>query len=265
MKTDSIISFYPCGKCFIPNDGKLNESEIKKVIIDINSGNVKYEVNLCNEDRVVNLDIDIFATEADYKNNNSINTVDWSAKDVAYKISEYCECVNYNEQAVFYGWIFKAPSPRRERIFPKTITIDGRQTTVTGEGMPERIYQNYQDALNYNEAIVKMQDGTEKVVRGAKLRLALTNEQKALIEELRNKLRECKDAGIQFIYNSDEWTFGAFNKTECDNFQSDWNSDNRSSDEYYIEMGEEPENLGEIFPTSLYVNCEAKIYIKFKD
>ena len=87
----------------------------------------------------------------------------------------------------------------------------------------------------------------------------------ALIEELKNKLRECKDAGIQFIYNSDEWTFGAFNKTECDNFQSDWDSDNHSSDEYYIEMGEEPENLGEIFPTSLNVNCETKIYIKFKD
>ena len=77
----------------------------------------------------------------------------------------------------------------------------------------------------------------------------------ALIEELKNKLREYKDAGIQFIYNSDE----------CDNFQSDWDSDNRSSDEYYIEMGEEPENLGEIFPTSLNVNCETKIYIKFKD
>lgn len=268
MRTDSVISFYyPCGKCFIPNCGKLNESEIKKVIIDINSGNVKYEVNLGDDENcVVNLNVDIFSTEDNYKNNIPINTVELSASDVARKISEYCEYVNNNGYASFYGWIFEAPSPKRERICPKTIIIEGQQVRVTGEDMPEHIYRSYQDALDHNEAIVKMQDGTEKLVRGAKLRLALTDEQKALIAELKSKLSECKDAGIRFIYDSDSWVFGAFNSLECEDYSSRYINDDNVKDcyDHFIEMDDYPEYLGEIFPTSLNVNCETNIYINFK-
>ncbi len=94
----------------------------------------------------------------------------------------------------------------------------GKWSVVDGS-IPDVYYRSREDAFSFNEYKVLDEDGEEFLERGNNLRLKLTDEQKALVEELRKCFHKAQQAGVNFIWDRECCGFiEAYNGNEVTEF-----------------------------------------------
>lgn len=98
---------------------------------------------------------------------------------------------------------------------------DGKWSLVDGS-IPDVYYRSREDAFSFNEYKVVDEDGEEFLERGNNLRLKLTDEQKAIVEELRRCFHKAQQAGVNFIWDRENCgCIEAYNGNEVADFGYD--------------------------------------------
>ena len=137
--------------------------------------------------------------------------------------------------------------------------IDKGWSMIDGS-IPDVFYKSREAAFSFNEYKVVDEDGEQFLERGHGLRLQLTDEQKAIVEELRKCYDKAKQAGVRFIWDRDDcYDIKAYNGNEVTEFGYDDGDLTEDGDK--VEIGE---NL-ELYSTGInfydYNSCDPYAFV----
>jgi hypothetical protein len=196
----------------------------------------------------------MYETPADYEKNNPIRLHTWEAANII-KCADHCrmsECrwvetdaKTETEPSYGYieGWCFENGEPVAVPLVINTVIDDGKPRIADGH-LPDKFWKSRDEAFSYNEYKVVDEDGEEFIEQGVNKRLALTDEQQKIVNELDAVFQKALDAGIHFIWDRDY----------CD-FVEAYNG------EHVYEFGYETESHegGELFEARNVVTASTKI------
>ena len=120
-----------------------------------------------------------------------------------------------------YVWIFRNGQPVKldvaigdiRIVTPYLATADILDTSyqkIAGE-----FFTSYEDCVAWNDYEVVDEDGARKTRRSRIRALQLTEEQKALVQELCEKVSSLKEQGVRFMWDSDECVLVPINVNGC--------------------------------------------------
>lgn len=97
----------------------------------------------------------------------------------------------------------------------------------------ERAYASMEEAYDFNDFIVKENDGTERVVKCAASKVALTDEQRVFIKQFNDLVAGIEQYGLGFIYDQRDGMVKVINKRLIDKIEFDCD---RYSDEGWSDI-----------------------------
>ena len=155
----------------------------------------------------------MYTTPADYEKNNPIRLHTWEAANII-KCAGHCrmsECRWVETDAktetepsygYFEGWCFENGEPVAVPLVVNTV-IEERAGRIADEHLPDHFWKSREEAFRYNEYKVVDDDGEEFIEQGFQKRLALTDEQKAIVAELKAVFDKARNADIGFLWDRD--------------------------------------------------------------
>lgn len=128
-----------------------------------------------------------------------------------------------------YVWVFENGEPVRKSIDFTEIVVDVEpRYGISSPDLPNETCKSREECLSLNDYTIHYGDGTTKVVQGVINLCTLTEEQRALVDEMEALFKKAVDMGIRFAqdYNSSY----AFNSNGLKNYAIDYGT-NYTADE----------------------------------
>lgn len=188
----------------------------------------------------------LYYTPADFEANNPIKAYDYATRSLIGSTSRLYDYTNVipkkegdtNEFCFAGGYIFI----NNDAIFVPFEVNKVEWEICKGWSMidgsiPNVFYKSREAAFSFNEYKVVDEDGEEFLERGHGLRLQLTDEQKSIVEEMREAFRKAKEAGVRFIWDRENCgDIQAYNGNEVAEFGYDDGYLTKDGDK--VEIGE---------------------------
>lgn len=219
-----IYFYHNPGHYFVLFDGKYEEVDITSVSINCLTNKVVYEVYRPSINAAIKREIEeIYLSKEDIIKMRT-------DKDHAFKIDAMKKaigpCNYYGGSNKFGGWVFENGHPKMKSFKDVTFTKNGDEDWKADT---PKTYEDEADAMAWNNAIIKREDGTEETVIGWRKKLELTPEQQKLVKELRDKFDELRNSGVEIIHDDGSEKLFAVNvsqvryeKTEGDPGDNDY-------------------------------------------
>lgn len=158
----------------------------------------------------------MYETPADYEKNNAIRPHTWEAVNII-KCADRCRFGGYSwvetdaktETEPQYGyveaWCFEDGEPVAVPVVVNVVIDDGKGSGhITDGHLPEKCWGTRNEAFLYNEYKVVDEDGEEFIEQGVQKRLALTDEQQKIVDELNAVFKKALEANIGFLWDRED-------------------------------------------------------------
>ena len=206
------------GYYFNKTNKRLEYFEIKSIKVNFHHETIVYNGLLGGkEESIVDNDLKLYETTAKYERNEPNDAWMWlgSFNDMFQKVYKFKPL--RDADLVAQAWRMKAGEPVLCDILP--ITFNVKRTLYGAEVAADSefdYYQSKQETLEYNDYYVLGDDGTTICHQCTASKVALSKEQKALIEKFKNILTEMQDANIAIIRDDETWDLHALSLDNID-------------------------------------------------
>ena len=263
---NKVLSYADVREGYIWNNEKLTFFQIKNISLNFLTDTVTYNGVMGGKDvKISNQKISIYKTEQDAMNDRAVCLSSRSCADCFKKCfgsQSFIEWRNVEENVQEpYMWCFKKSQPILCNVsgvsFVLPVEMKWFDKIKVDSAFP--IYKNYEDVLNWNDFVVKEEDGSEHVHKAFFPMLTLTEEQKSLLSTLESTLKALSDSGAELFYFEDKCNLCVLNKKETDDMYA----------EYCGEGAEDMYDVTDVVqevstPIIRYINCESSIFAKEK-
>lgn len=160
---------------------------------------------------------ELYSSVKAYEDGNTVSTV---KPELIALIPGCYEIVKENEEGKFFNkfyWAMIDGEPEKVRITATRIEFDAITRKATNIELPAELYTTREECIKWNDITVVEKDGTKRVQKSARRSLMLTDEQKAIVDELCAIIKKAEEANIRFGYHACEDDLTAINVTEHPN------------------------------------------------
>lgn len=207
-------------------NGELTACKVLNVMVDVESKSVNVACE--SPDGVMNSfsTSDLYSGVESYKEGKTVKTVQCSLDNILPG------CTEKNEDGTFckFYWAMVDGEPKKVYIKAKRIIFNSAHEATNIE-LPDEFYSTREECIKWNDINIVEADGTKRVQKSVHRSLIITDEQRAIIDELKAVFEKAKDAGIVIGYNSDWMEWIAVNKTDHPYLMFEW-LDNVSERDY---------------------------------
>lgn len=213
---EATLNFYAPGTCgYTPIDGKLTRVTVSDVEIRLNEPSYKYHITLPNGS-VAEMNkwdkFKLYDSEKKYEEGvcSKQRTMDIhhllnNCLGVQVKLVDGC--------VIPHVLVFENGDCVDKELNIEVVKVESRFEcdVVVGDKIPEETYKSRQDAFDWNDYTVVESDGSKHEVKSIKKKMALSDEQVAVMKKLEQSLKEVKDAGIALAFDYERESFYAVN------------------------------------------------------
>lgn len=126
-------------------------------------------------------------------------------------------------------WLFKDGEPVKITPCIETVTIFPQSrggVLINDKPMPDEWYENREEAIKWNDYVVVDADGNKRTQKSKLCKLLPTDEQKQLIEKLKDTFTALQESGVRLVFDLETYAFDAFNMNEVKEYEfSDFHND----------------------------------------
>ena len=201
-----------CTSGYVYEGGQLVHAKVSRVVIDLKNGHFTTTLTTNEKESFTKEDeFNMYRSPEDFYKNipreatsvSSYNLISHShPNDGRYSPNKIVE--DGKEFICLPVWVLEDGEPIKFPLSIHTITWDcnGEHGWIfSDKNLPEKYWFSRTEAISNNEYKIVDEDGEAFVERGVNLRLALTDEQKKILEELEAVFKKAKDAGIGFLFD----------------------------------------------------------------
>lgn len=127
------------------------------------------------------------------------------------------------EEGFLKYWIFSNGEPKEITEIPERISFDYSTFRFSFSEVEFECWKTRQDCLDHNTVKIVDANGNETEHVGIAKLVALTDEQKQAIEQVRNAIKSAEDLGVKFAFNTEDDMLICFNKQNISGWT--WESD----------------------------------------
>lgn len=181
----------------------LKEQKVTTILRDVN-----------NKEYVRYGSFDIYNSPDDFEGNNPVRRSKYQTFDLVRKASyntlvdclwvESDPATDGNPQYGYIAvWVFENGEPKQIPVVVDSVHYDESGWHLAKGSLPDKYWESKKDAFSCNEYKVIDSDGDEFIEQGVQMRLSLTKEQWAIVNEMKALYKKAIDSGIKFVWDRD--------------------------------------------------------------
>ncbi len=197
---------------YVYEGGQLVHAKVSSVVIDLKNGHMVTTLTTKEKESFTKEDeFQMYRSPEDFYKSIPQEASPLSAYDLVFQSHPNNGFYSPNkivedgkEYICLPVWVLEDGEPIKFPLSIHTTTWehDGdRGWKFSDKNLPEKYWFSREDAIRNNEHKIVDNDGEVFVERGVNLRLALTDEQKKILEELEAVFKKAEDAGIGFLFD----------------------------------------------------------------
>lgn len=216
---------------YVYEGGQLVHAKVSRVVIDLKKGHMVTTLTTNEKKSFTKEDeFNMYRSPEDFYKNipqgaSPLSTYDLISQSYpnngSYSPNKIVE--DGKEYICLPVWVLEDGEPIKFPLNIHKITWDfnGEHGWIfSDKNLPEKYWFSRTEAIRNNEYKIVDKDGEAFVERGVNLRLALTDEQKKILEELEAVFKKAEDAGIGFLFDREcSGNLEVYNANEVDDIE----------------------------------------------
>lgn len=216
---------------YVYEGGQLVHAEVSSVVIDLKNGH--FTTTLATKDKksfTKEDEFQMYRSPEDFYKNIPQEATPFSSYDLLFKSApnngnyKPSKIVEDGKEFIYLAaWVLEDGEPIKFPLKIHGITWEyngDRGWKFLGKNLPKKYWFSREDVIRNSEHKIVDEDGEVFVERGINLRLALTDEQKKILEELEAVFKKAKDAGIGFLFDRESCGYlEVYNANEVDEIE----------------------------------------------
>lgn len=204
---DREYMYYPVHSVgYVKNGDCIMHVTVSKMTFDLKKQEVTtFLTGSDGKEIVKNGEFNMFRTPEDFKENSHIPNHTKSTQELIKAVRElpHPNFESFAVEDVIYKyacvWRFENGEPVNTPVVVNIVNYGDDGFTILDGHLPEKFWDTREKAFRYNEYKVVDDDGEVFIEQGIQKRLALTEEQKAIVDELSELFKKAANANIAFI------------------------------------------------------------------